>query len=184
MTLELDFVELRIVERTNVWRQTTERTNQPELSDENVGDQAKLDFVHEIKLHFRLMLHLSQRIAAAKKVGDQCAGAEAAIRDVASLIGEIERSPQQRPASAHVSCPRDHVIRKRHQDAGLEPIQTSVVDEVEAELAKVESCLVLAEVRPKHHTEIRVAEGRRVAVTMLDAQIRHAAQNEAHQVLV
>ena len=75
-------------------------------------------------------------------------------------------------------------VAKGQVDACLEPVHTPLLHHVKPQLAEAEPCLVVAEKQPEHVANRSVGVARCVAVSMLQAEVAHAANDEAAQILV
>ncbi len=99
--------------------------------------------------------------------------------EIAGLLRRVEGEPHQAAAGADGLRPGNDVVPEDHVDAGLKAIQPTLRREVEAELTKAEPCLVVAELPSQHGAEESKGIARRVAVAMLQAEIHHAADDDA-----
>ena len=184
MLLEPLLVEPGVVEGAEDRGQAAQRPDQLELPGDPVDDETEPRLAREVEPGLGLPLHLVERIAAGEKVRDQVGAAIGRIGEIAGLLRRVEGAPHQAAAGADVLRPGNDVVPEDQVDAGLEAIQPALLHQVEAELAEAERGLVVAELRPQHGAEHDIGIARRVAVAMLQAEIRHAADDEAVQILV
>ena len=68
-------------------------------------------------------------------------------------------------------------------NAGLETIRVEPFNQIEAELGEAVARAVVAEIRPEHGAQQDVGEARRIGVAVLHAQIGHARDDEAAQIV-
>ena len=103
---------------------------------------------------------------------------------VTGFLRRVEGALDERAPGAHVSRPGIDELPEAPVDARLETIQPPLLHQIQAEPAEAEPRLVVAELQSQDRAEPDIGKARAVAVAMLQAQVRHAADDEAEQVLV
>ncbi len=184
MLLEPLLVEPIIVEGAEDRGQPAQRPDQLELPVDPVDNQTEPRLAREVEPGLGLPLHLLERIAAGEKVRDQVGAGIGRIGEIAGLLSRVDCEADQAAARADGLRPGHDVMPEDQVHAGLEAIEPKLRCEVEAELTKAESRLVVAEVPSQRSSEDGIGIARRVAVAMLQAEIRHAADDDAVQILV
>src|SRR5882757_1770804 len=104
--------------------------------------------------------------------------------EIAHLVGRVECAPHQRSARADVLRPRIDEVAEGHVNTGPEAVQAAPLNQLETDLTKAERRRVVIEVRAHDHAEPDVGKTRGSTVAMLEADVRHAAQNQAQQIVV
>ncbi len=183
VALEPALVELRIVEGGEVGQEAPERPDEPELPGAHVGDETEPRLLRELQRALgsrctsprRIALGEEKRVDAGRGVGD--------IGEVARLLRRGTRASHELEAGAQVPRPGSDEVPEGQVDAGLEAEQPALLHQIEAELAEPEPRSVVTEAR-QERAEPRISDARAVAVAMLEAQVRHATDEEAVQVPV
>ena len=98
-------------------------------------------------------LRLSERISRREKVRDQVVAAVGRKSEVADPVRGIERATHQIAARPDMSRPRHDEIAEVHIGPGLEALQSTLLDQLIAELAEAKSGLIVAEVRSGDHAK-------------------------------
>src|SRR4029079_7366608 len=103
---------------------------------------------------------------------------------VARMLRELEGAPLQLDAAPEVLRPRVDHLREAEVDGGLEAERPTLLHQVEAHLAETERRFVVVVVRPQDLADENVGLRRRVAVPVLQTEVRGAGDRQATQVLV
>ena len=144
-----------------------------------MDDETEPRLAREVEPGLGLLLHLVERIAAGQKMRDQMGAAKGPIGEIASLLRRIKGEAYQAAAGADGLRPGHDMVPENQVDARLEAIQPALCREIEAKLTKAERRLVIAELRAQHGADNGVGIARRVVIAMLQAEIRHAADDDA-----
>src|SRR5262249_54104897 len=123
-------------------------------------------------------------IAAGEEVRDHVFAAIGCKGEVAGFQRDIEGAPYQRSTGTQGPRPGNDAAPEAHVDAGLEAVQPALLYQIEAELAEAERRPVVAEARPQYQVEADIGVARSIAVTILQAKIRHAKEDKSEQILV
>src|ERR1700722_20670864 len=182
--LEARLVELRIVEGVERRRQAPQCTDQLQLARDDVGDEAEPYLACEFQSGLGFPLNVWQWLAGSQQVGDEIVAAIRREGEVADLIGRVESAPYQGAAAAHVLRPRIDEVAKGHVDTGFEAVEAATLDQLEAELPEAEPRRVVVEIGARDHAEPDVSETRGATVAVLEADVGHAAQDQAEQVVI
>src|ERR1700722_6458250 len=86
MLLEATFVELGIVEGSEVRSVSTQGFDEPDLGDDAVYEEAEARLTCKLKSGFGLALHVDKRVPAGDKVGDQVIAAIGGKSQITQLV--------------------------------------------------------------------------------------------------
>ena len=112
---------------------------------------------------------------------DEVDVAEDRVVEVADLLRRVEDAPQQRAARADMPCPGIHQASEDHVDEALEAVQPALLHQVEAELAEAITPPCSRRSTAPAQCRARRRRSTTVAVAMLQAEIRHAADDETRR---
>src|SRR5436309_630385 len=143
MLLEPALIELRVVKRAKLWSQAAKGSNQSESHDDVVGNKFKPHLSTELEPVLGLSLDLLERISAREKVRNHVTRAESRIREIAAFFGGVESTPVPDAAVVQMPSPGSNVMAKGVVDAGFKTVQSAFLDEIDGELAKPKTRLVL-----------------------------------------
>ena len=184
MLLKPLLVEPGIVEAPEARGQPAQGPDQLKLRGDPVDDETEPRLPSEVEPRLGVLLHHIERIAGGKKVRDQMGAAKGPVGEIAHLLRRVKGAAYQAAAGANGLRPGHDMVPENQVDARLEAIQPTLGREIKAELAKAERRLVIAELRAQHGADNGVGVARRVVIAMLQAKIRHAADDDAVQILV
>ena len=102
---------------------------------------------------------------------------------VAGFLRRVESAPHECEAVAQVPRPGNDV-RETEVDPGLETEQPALLHQIDGKLAEAKPRRVIAEPRAEEHADPAIGEARSVTVAMLEAEIRHATDDETMQIVV
>ena len=103
--LDPPLVKLRIIQGAELPRQSPERPDQPELGGDDVNDKPKSHRLRKRETVLGFALRLGKRVARREQVHVQCAAAIGRAREVADLVGGLERTAYQLAASPDMARP-------------------------------------------------------------------------------
>ena len=177
-------VEVAIVERSETRRDASERAHQSELRGQDIDDAAESDISSEGDPVLGFPLDVREWIAAGQHDRDHGIAAVSGEREVTARHCRVEGLTDERPAGAKVLTPGIDVGAELLEYARLETVQAASVHEIQRQPAETESRAVVAEMRAEHQGVVHVGKAGGVAVAMLQAEIRHAAGDEALQMRI
>src|SRR5215470_8779059 len=151
--LNSPLVELRIIQGAERPRQSPERPDQPELGGDDVNDKPGPHLLHKRDTILDFALRLGKRGARREQVYIPLVAAIDRAREIADLVGGLERAAYQLVASPDMSRPWQDVISQGHIGHDLEAPQSPLFDQVVAELAEAHSGLVVAEMQASDHAK-------------------------------
>ena len=131
-----------------------------------------------------LLMHLREGGTTREKLREDVVAADPGIGEVADLLRGFESIPREGAARASMPHRRFREIAKGQIDPGLQAVHSRLLDKVQPELAKADTRLVIPEVKPEHVPHSCVSVARSVAIAVLQAEVHHAADDEAAKVLV
>src|SRR5215471_17297035 len=176
MALEPAFVELLVVEGTEIKRQSAEGADRHKRSREKVDHDAKFGLPRELQSLLCLNLGLVKRSSAAEQNGDRATRAIRGKGEVPGLLRNIERTTREGLARPYVLGPRIDQKRKDGRHTGLVSAESGFLNQVKRKLAEAKSRGGVAKIRTKDPREHGVREAGRRAVPVFQAQIHHATQ--------
>jgi len=182
--LESKLIESLIIERAEFRGQPTKGSDKSELHREVVNDETEPNLLGKREGILGFALYLSELISRRKKVFDQMIAAVRRKGNVSDLVRGIEGATHQIAAGLDMFRPWHDDISEGHIGSSLKTLQSAFFDQVIAKPTEAKSVLVVTETRPGYDGEPYISEAGRVAVTVLEAEIHQAANNERRQVLV
>jgi hypothetical protein len=123
-------------------------------------------------------LRRGQRVARREQEHVQSVAAIGRPREVAALVGGLERTAHQITASPNMSRLWQDGLSQGQIGQGLEAPQAPMFDQVVAKLAEAHSGLVVAEISASDPAKHGIGEARPVAVATLEAEIDRAADDQ------
>jgi hypothetical protein len=127
-------------------------------------------------------LRLGKRVARREQVRVQLVAAIDRAREIADLVGGLERAARHLAASPDMSRPWQDGMSQGQIGQGLEAPQSPSFDQVVAELSEAKSGLEVAEMRASDPAKHRIGEARPVAVAMLEAEIDRLTDSQEFEV--
>src|ERR1700730_4691785 len=156
--LKAALVELGAIEGSKDRPLSAEHTDEPELPGHAVVDESERHLPYEFESILGLPVGLTERISGRQKIRDQVDAAIGYIRKITGFLRRLESLPQQAAAHRQVLRPVDDVDGKNEVDTRSEPVKSALFDQIEAEPAKAEPCLVVSEVHSKDAAQPRIGE--------------------------
>ncbi len=184
MALKSTLIEWLIVKAAKFRSQATKGSDKCKLRCDVVNHSAEANLLYEPETTLRFTLDLYQRISGSDKVRDQVVEAIGRKGKITDFVRGIEGATYQIATGLDMSRPWHDDISEIHVRARLEVLQSVLLDQIVAEPTESRSCVVVAEARSGYDGKPYVSEARAVAVTMLEAEIHHAANDERAQILV
>ena len=154
------------------------------MCPDHIRDETESRLAHEGEPGLGFSLYFLERVATDEKMRDQGLERIARPDEVTAFLRRVEGAAYKRAAGAHGPRPGIDELPEAPVDASLETVQPPLLHQSQAELAEAEPRLVIAELQSQDCAEPDIGEARAVAVAMLQAEVRHAADDEAKQVLV
>src|SRR5271165_1679410 len=182
--LDLKFVKLAIVEGTEFPRPAAQRADEAELRAGEVYDELEPHLPRKREANFHLALHFNERISCREEVRVQTDIAVCGERQVAALVGDFKRTPQDIAAGPDMSRPRNDVSPEVFIGPGLEAFQFALFDKFAAESTESISGRIVAEARPSNVAKRYIVIAGTVAVAALEAEIDRSADRYARKVRV
>src|ERR1700739_96053 len=141
MTFELKLVKVPVTERTEFRCQAPKRPDKRELCSDDIYDYAERDVTRELEASLSFALHLGQRVSRRKKICIQVVAAICCKSEVADPVRGIEGAPHELSTCSDVSPPRYDTVPKTQIGASLVAMQSALLHQIVAQLAKPESGL-------------------------------------------
>src|ERR1700683_3868828 len=99
MKLEPKLIKLLMVKSAEFGSQATEGPDQPELSGDDVNDEAKTSLLGKLEALLVFVLNLSERIASSQKIGVKIVATISGISKVADSFCALESAADEVTAS-------------------------------------------------------------------------------------
>src|SRR5882762_980054 len=184
MVFHLSLIHIPIIEAPEFRGQATERPNERKLRRDDVNDKAEAYFPRKRERILGFTLHLRKLLPRREKITDKEATASRPgkvthfVRDIKGATYEVATGPDMsRPGHDDISENRIH--------ARAEALQSTLLDQVIAELTKSQYCAaVVAEKRTRNHGQPQIGNARAVAVAVLEAEIHHPANDKGRKIVV
>src|SRR5208283_534502 len=175
---------LAIVEAAEFPRPAAQRADEAELGAGEVYDELEPRLLREREANFHLALYFNERISRREEVRVQTDIAVCGERQVAALVGDFKRTPQDIAAGQDMSRPRNDVSPEVFIGPGLEAFQLALFDKFAAESTESISGRIVAEARPSNIAQRYIVIAGTVTVAALEAEIDRSADRHACKVRV
>src|SRR5208337_377626 len=182
--LDFKLVKLAIVEAAEFPRPAAQRADEAELGAGEVYDELEPRLLREREANFHLALYFNERISRREEVRVQTDIAVCGERQVAALVGDFKRTPQDIEAGPDMSRPWNDVSREVFIGPGLEAFQIALFDQLVAESTESISCRIVAKARPSNIAKRYIVIAGTVAVAALEAEIHRSADCYARKIRV
>src|SRR3954447_1457210 len=158
MLLEAALVELRVIERGEVRRQSPEHPDQSELPGDAVAGETKSHFPREFEPMLGLSLDVTERISGRDTVCDRVDAAIGRIRKVTGILRHLEGAPEEGARRPQGLSPVGDMDGEDQVDTSPETAEPMLLDQIQGEPAEAEPCLVFSEVRPQDAAQPCIGE--------------------------
>ena len=183
-SLELDFVELPVIERTECRRLSAQRQDQRELRADDVVNEAVAGTTYELEPRIRLALNVGKCIAGRESIRYKAVAAVACIRNFAALACGVKAATHQILTASKVLRPRlDHLCEDK-EHLRLEAIQVGAFNQIMSQLAELEASLDVTEPVLGDNAQPDICTGGALTVALFEAQHDRAADQRRMKILV
>ncbi len=170
MVLDLGFVEVLIVERTECRCHAAEGSDESKLRRKAVADEAKPRFQCKVEAILGMALHVYERIPRREKVSSQAVATVRGESEDTCLIRNLESAMQQITAGSKGLRPRHDAVRKGQIGSGQKARQPAAFDQVAANPAQSIPIRVVAKLHTGYHAKYHISDTRTIAVTVLETE--------------
>src|SRR5271165_5508827 len=182
--LDLKLVKLAVVEGAEFPRLAAQRTDEAALRAGEVYDELEPHLLRKREANLHLALHFNERISCREEVRVQTDIAVCGERQVAALVGDFKRTPQDIEAGPDMSRPWNDVSREVFIGPSLEAFQLALFDQLVAESTESISGRIVAEARPSNIAKRYIVIAGAVAVAALEAEIDGSEDRHARKIRV
>src|SRR5258708_14912494 len=177
-------IHIPIVEAPEFRGQAAERPNERKLRRDDVNDKAEAYFPRKRERILGFTLHLCKLFPRREKITDKEATASRPGK-VTHFVRDVKGATDEIATGADMSRPGQDDIAENRIHARAEALQSTLLDQVIAELTKSQYCAtVVAEKRTRNHGEPQIGNARAVAVAVLEAEIHHPANDKGRRIVV
>ena len=183
-TLEPYSVELCLVKGTEFCRQAPECSDKTELQIGHVIGETDLRLLCKAKAILDFPLHFSERISRPDKQGVQADTAVRCVGEVADCLCNLEGLTRHITASQEMLHPWHDAICESGIGRSLEALQTTLFNQIIAELTESKCILVVAEPMPRYEAKPNIVDARTVVVAVLDAETNRPADDQGKKIRI
>src|SRR6516164_4581745 len=184
MLLHLKLIQASVIEAAEFWRHSAERPNECEQRRDHVCDEPEARPPSGVEITFSFGLQVVQSGSRCETQLDQVKLAKRCEYQVAGLLSQIKRALHHRRRGLNRTSPGQDVVGDDTVDLAAKTREIVSLGERCAQVTKSEAVAVMAETRTDRHTQLGKRHGRSVAVTMLQAEVRHAEDDKVVEPLV
>src|SRR5260221_3420138 len=156
--LEVSLAKFRIIERVEVRRLSTERSNKSELRDDDIADETEPRAPHEVERALRLSFRFTQRLSSGQEIGNEGGAGVGGKGEVTGIPGRLEGPSQKEAAVRPMLRPMGDVEREDRIDPTTNTVEPTLLGKLQAKPAQAGTSPRSAEIDRKDATEQRIGQ--------------------------